>query len=45
MVRSPEKKPSRSNLTDLMIFHNRWWQHLLFWGVALLILFNIFKGS
>jgi len=28
-----------------MIFRNRWWQHLLFWGVALLILFNIFKTS
>lgn len=40
-----KNKPSRSNLTDLMIFRNRWWQHLIFWGVALLILFNIFKGS
>lgn len=28
-----------------MIFKNRWWQHLIFWGVALLILFNIFKGT
>jgi sensor histidine kinase YesM len=28
-----------------MIFRNRWWQHLLFWGVALVILFNIFKSS
>jgi len=28
-----------------MIFRNRWWQHLIFWAVALLILFNIFKGS
>jgi len=35
----------RLNLTDLMIFRNRWWQHLLFWGVSLLILFNIFKSS
>jgi hypothetical protein len=34
-----------SSLTDLMIFRMRWWQHLLFWGVALLILFNIFKSS
>ena len=33
------------SLTDLMIFRMRWWQHLLFWGVALLILFNIFKSS
>jgi len=40
-----EKKPSRSNLTDLMIFRNRWWQHIIFWAVALLILFNIFKSS
>ena len=38
-------KSSRSNLTDLMIFRNRWWQHLIFWAVALLILFNIFKGA
>jgi sensor histidine kinase YesM len=42
---SRKNKPSRSNLTDLMVFRNRWWQHLIFWGVALLILFNIFKGS
>lgn len=35
----------RSNLTDLIIFRNRWWQHLLFWGVSLVILFNIFKSS
>ncbi|MCK4879388.1 MAG: histidine kinase, partial [Bacteroidales bacterium] len=40
-----KNQPSRLNLTDLMIFKNRWWQHLVFWGVALLILFNIFKGS
>lgn len=39
------KRPFRSNLTDLMIFQNRWWQHLLFWSVALLILLNIFKSS
>ena len=44
-ARSRKNKPSRSNLTDLMVFRNRWWQHLIFWGVALLILFNIFKGS
>ena len=44
-VRFRENKPPRSNLTDLMIFRNRWWQHLIFWAVALLILFNIFKGS
>jgi len=45
MVRSKRKRHDRSNFTDLMIFRNRWWQHLLFWGVALLILFNIFKSS
>jgi len=39
------KRTYRSNLTDLMIFKNRWWQHLLFWSVALLILLNIFKSS
>ena len=44
-VPSRKNQPSSSNLTDLMIFKNRWWQHLIFWGVALLILFNIFKGS
>jgi two-component system, LytTR family, sensor kinase len=44
-VRTRSRVPGRSNLTDLMIFRNRWWQHLLFWGVALLILFNIFKSS
>ena len=45
MVPSKRIRHSRTNLTDLMLFRNRWWQHLLFWGVALLILFNIFKGS
>jgi sensor histidine kinase YesM len=38
-------KLSRSNLSDMMIFKNRWWQHLLFWSAALLVLFNIFKSS
>lgn len=33
------------SLTDLMIFRRTWWQHLLFWGVALVILLNIFKTS
>jgi len=46
MRRSPGKEHnSRSGLTDLMIFKNRWWQHLIFWGLALLILLNIFKSS
>jgi len=38
-------KRSPSKLTDLMIFRNRWWQHLIFWGLALAILFNIFNSS
>lgn len=42
---SRRKQASRRNLTDLMIFRNRWWQHLIFWGVGLLILMNIFKSS
>jgi hypothetical protein len=45
MALSRKKPMSRSNLTDLMIFKNRWWQHLLFWAAALLVLFNIFKSS
>lgn len=45
MARSRIKPTYRSNLTDLMIFKNRWWQHLLFWIAALLVLFNIFKSS
>ena len=34
-----------SGLTDLIIFRNRWWQHLVFWLLLLLILLNIFKTS
>ena len=45
MAPSQIRKRSRSNLTDLMIFRNRWWQHLIFWGAALAILFSIFKSS
>ena len=44
-ARSRHKPAYSSNLTDLMIFKNRWWQHLLFWTAALLVLFNIFKSS
>lgn len=33
------------SLTDLMIFRNRWGQHLFFWGVAFFILLNVFKTS
>jgi len=45
MARSRKTHISRSNFTDLIIFKNRWWQHLIFWAAALLILFNIFKSS
>jgi sensor histidine kinase YesM len=45
MVLSQGKKRSMSKLTDLIIFRNRWWQHLIFWALALAILFNIFKSS
>ena len=34
-----------SRFTDLMIFRQRWWQHLLFWVAVFLILLNIFKSS
>lgn len=46
-MKEPTRKPRRSrhSLTDLMIFRNRWWQHLLFWGVALVILLNVFRSS
>lgn len=36
---------NKVNLTDLMIFRNRWWQHLIFWSLALFVLLNIFKTS
>lgn len=45
MARFRNTRISRSNFTDLILFKNRWWQHLLFWAAALLILFNIFKSS
>jgi sensor histidine kinase YesM len=34
-----------SRFTDLMIFRQRWWQHLIFWVAVFLILLNIFKTS
>lgn len=34
----------RFKLTDQMIFRNRWEQHLRFWGIAYIILFNIFRS-
>jgi sensor histidine kinase YesM len=36
---------ARFNLTDVIIFHHRWWQHLLFWALMIFILLNIFKTS
>jgi len=33
------------SFTDLMIFKRRWWQHLVFWMLVLLVLINIFKTS
>lgn len=39
------KQLSSSSLTDMMIFKNRWWQHIFFWAVALFILLNIFQSS
>jgi sensor histidine kinase YesM len=33
------------NLTDFMIFRNRWWQHPVFWAGVFLILLTIFKTS
>lgn len=35
----------KPGFTDLMIFRNTWWQHLLFWSLVYLVLVNIFKTS
>ncbi|MEN8229974.1 MAG: histidine kinase [Bacteroidota bacterium] len=40
-----DNPPKGLSLTDLMIFRVRWWQHLIFWGIVLVILLNIFKTS
>jgi len=45
MSSSLKNKSGWTSFTDLMVFRNRWWQHLIFWGVALFILLNIFKTS
>jgi hypothetical protein len=42
---SSKNKSGWSSFTDLMVFRNRWWQHLIFWALALFILLNIFKTS
>jgi len=44
-VPSRKNRSTRSTLTDLIMFKTRWWQHLVFWGVVLVILFNVFKVS
>jgi two-component system LytT family sensor kinase len=45
MADASRKKFKEFSFTDLMIFHNRWWQHLVFWMVVFFILLNIFKTS
>ncbi|RLD25962.1 MAG: hypothetical protein DRI70_06315 [Bacteroidetes bacterium] len=45
MRRGPNKFTNGFSFTDLMIFRNRWWQHLIFWGVFQFILLNIFSTS
>lgn len=45
MSLSSKTKPGWSSLTDLMVFRNRWWQHLIFWTIAFFILLNISKTS
>jgi len=45
MARALRNISNEFSFTDLMIFRQRWWQHLIFWGVALFILLNIFKSS
>lgn len=47
---SPMKNPVqrikqyRFRLTDRMILKSRWMQHLRFWGIAYIILYNIFRS-
>ena len=45
MTRPLKFSKGKVGLTDLMIFRNRWWQHLIFWAIALFVLLNIFKSS
>ena len=45
MGRNRQPRSVGSSLTDLMLFRRRWWQHLLFWGVVMVILLSIFKTS
>jgi len=45
MARLSKNMTGKVSFTDLMIFRNRWWQHLIFWGLALFVLLNIFSTS
>jgi len=46
MVRNDTIHRGRSaRVTELMIFRRRWWQHVVFWMMALLVLLNIFRSS
>lgn len=45
MERTHKNIPSRLSITDLMIFRKSWWQHLIFWALAFIVLVNIFKAS
>ncbi len=45
MTKSRQSINGRLSFTDLMIFRQRWWQHLLFWIGVFLVLLNIFKTS
>ena len=45
MTRPLKSSNGKVSLTDLIIFQNRWWQHLIFWAIALFVLLNIFKSS
>ncbi len=45
MASTPNHLTGQFSLSDPVIFRNRWWQHLLFWGVVFFILLNLFKTS
>ncbi len=45
MTRPLKFSNGKVSLTDLIIFRNRWWQHLIFWAISLFVLLNIFKSS
>jgi sensor histidine kinase YesM len=45
MAAIPDRLRWGPGFTDVLIFRNRWWQHLFFWAAVLLVLLNIFKTS